>query len=93
MGAQNSPRPGQSVYCGLALEEEVVLDIAEDIFLSFKYQTRVEKSVRTHPGSASQFTSVYGMLVVSEEFLLLCESLNSGVNSKFSSENQICLAG
>ena len=34
LGAQNSPRPGQSVYCGLALEEEVVLDIAEDVFLS-----------------------------------------------------------
>ena len=60
---------------------------------SFKYQTRVEKSVHTHPGSASQFTSVYGMLFVSGEFLLLCKSLNSGVNSKFSSENQICLAG
>ena len=34
LGAQNSLRPGQSVYCGLALEEEVVLDIAEDVFLS-----------------------------------------------------------
>ena len=34
LGAQNSLRPGQSVYCGLALEVEVVLDIAEDFFLS-----------------------------------------------------------
>ena len=35
LGAQNSLRPGQSVYCGLALEEEVVvLDIAEDVFRS-----------------------------------------------------------
>ena len=34
LGAQNSLRPGQSVYCGLALEEEVVLDIAEEYFLS-----------------------------------------------------------
>ena len=34
LGAQNSLRPGQSVYCGLALGEEVVLDIAEDVFLS-----------------------------------------------------------
>ena len=34
LGAQNSPRPGQSVYCGLALEEEVVLDLVEDVFLS-----------------------------------------------------------
>ena len=28
LGAQNSLRPGQSVYCGLALEEEVVLDLS-----------------------------------------------------------------
>ena len=34
LGAQNSPRPGQSVYCGLALEEEVVLDLVEEDFLS-----------------------------------------------------------
>ena len=34
LGAQNSLRPGQSVYCGLALEEEVVLEVAEDVFLS-----------------------------------------------------------
>ena len=90
LGAQNSPRPGQSVYCGLALEEEVVLDIAEDVFLS---SIKLGWKNQSHPGSASQFTSVYGMLIVSGEFLLLYESLNSGVNSKFSSENQICLAG
>ena len=90
LGAQNSPRPGQSVYCGLALEEEGVLDLAIEVFLSsFKLGW---KSVRTHPGSASQFIPIYGMLVVSGEFLLLCESLNSGVNSKLPSENQICLA-
>ena len=52
--------------------EEVVLDIAEDVFLS---SIKLGWKNQSHPGSASQFTSVYGMPIVSADFLLLCVNL------------------